>query len=133
MPDREQIEIEELLAKLMREPCHPFPARRAKLEASNRKGVYIIYSPQDKVLHVSSTPRAKGGIEQRLRDHLHGNSSFTDSYFGGDGSKLSEGYKYRYIVIDNGRQRALVEVLGIGQLCPAHIGNGLDAEEPNAK
>ena len=130
MQDKEESAIKELLANLLLEPCHIFPARGVKLEASNRKGVYI-YSPQDEVLHVGSTPHAKGGLGQRLRDHLHGNSSFTVRHFDGDGSRLREGYKYRYIEIDSGRQRALVEALGIGQLCPVHIGHGLDEEAPN--
>jgi hypothetical protein len=129
MQAKEEIEIRELLTRLLGEPCHLFPARGVKLEASSRKGVYIIYNPQDKVLHVGSTPRAKGGLEERLRGHLHGNSSFTVSHFGGDGSQLREGCKYRYLVIDSGRQRALVEALGIGQLCPVHIGHGLDGEQ----
>jgi hypothetical protein len=133
MQGKEEIEIKELLARLLREPCHLFPARGGKFQASNRKGVYIIYSPLDDVLHVGSTPRAKGGLGQRLRDHLHGNSSFTVSHFRGDGSRLSEGYKYQYLVIDSGRQRALVEALGIGQLCPVHIGHGLDDEELDEK
>jgi hypothetical protein len=130
---KQGIEIKELLAKLLREPFHLFPARGERLQASNRKGVYIIYDPQDNVLHVGSTPRAKGGLGQRLRDHLRGNSSFTVSHFRGDGSCLSEGYKYRYLVIEGGRRRALVEALGIGELCPVHIGHGLDGEELDEK
>ena len=133
MRDKEEDKIEDLLADLLLEPCHRFPARGMKLEASNQKGVYIIYDPQDKVLHVGSTPHARGGLGQRLRDHLHGNSSFAVKYLHGDGVQLREGYKYRYMVIANGRQRALVEALGIGRLCPAHIGHGLDGEESNVK
>ena len=128
----EQGKITELLTELLRQELHGFPPRRGKFEAaSNRKGVYIIHSPLDEVLHVGSTPHAKGGLEQRLRDRLHGNSSFTEKYFGGEGARLREGYKYRFVEIDNGRQRALVEALGIGQLCPVHIGHGLDDYAPN--
>jgi len=131
--EEEPREITELLAKLVREPLIAFPPPGERLEASDRKGVYVIYSPQDKVVHVGSTPRAKEGVAQRLRNHLDGKSSFTKSQFAGDGSRLRRGYKFRYLVVDNGRQRALLEALGIGQLCPEHIGHGLDASEPDSK
>jgi hypothetical protein len=130
MQDEEQRKIEELLAKLLREPRRRFPGRRERLEASNRKGVYVIYGPQGKVVHVGSTPRAKEGVAQRLRDHLNGNSSFTYTKFGGDGSRLRDGYEFQYLIVDNGRDRALLEALGIGRLCPEHIGHGLDGPGP---
>lgn len=92
MHSQEQAEIGELLTELLGEPSRLFPASGESLDATNRKGVYIIYSPQGEVLHVGGTPRAKGGLAQRLRNHLHGKSSFTRSYFTGDGSRLGDGY-----------------------------------------
>jgi hypothetical protein len=118
--------IQKLLAKLMREKCYSFPKLRRKLEVKKGRGVYIIYSPKGRVAHVGSTPRGKGGVAQRLRDHLAGNSSFVQKVSNGDGSKLRKGYKFRCLVIRDGRHRALVEAAGIGQLCPEHIGHGLD-------
>jgi hypothetical protein len=132
MRNDESKEIQQTFSKLECAPLMKFPDPRGRLEAPNERGVYIIYSPQDEVLHVGSTPTGKGGLAQRLRDHLNGKSSFTRAQFEGNGSVLREGYRYRYLVVSNGRQRALVEALGIGSLCPEHIGCGLDDSELGA-
>ncbi len=116
--------IQEWLAALLRAEKQPFPGPYKTLIAPNQKGVYIIYSPRGKVLHVGSTPRAKHGIAQRLRNHLAGQSSFTAKMFNRDGSQLRNGYQYSYRVVKNDRHRALLEALAIGQLCPEHIGLG---------
>ena len=110
----------------MRQECHEFPAPGSRIEAATEKGVYIIYSPRGRVLHVGGTPRGRRGVAQRLRDDLAGKSSFVQKYLNGHGRLLREGYKFRYLVITKGRDRALVEALGIGKLCPDHIGHGLD-------
>ena len=122
MAGGERIEIEGLLAKSLQKPCFMFPALREKLDAPNEKGVYINYSPDDEVLHVGRTPSAKGGLGQRLRNHLAGSSSFARIYLKRNGARLRDGYKFRCLVIKNSRHRALVEALGIVQLCLAHIG-----------
>jgi hypothetical protein len=36
----------------------------------DKKGVYVIYDSKNNVVHVGSTPRAKNGISQRLKDYL---------------------------------------------------------------
>jgi hypothetical protein len=99
---------------------------RGHLHAPKRQGVYVIFSPKNRVLHVGSTPRAKNGIAQRLRDHLATRSSFTINYepLKSDGSRLRGGYKFCYLIVRSQRQRALLEALAIGHLCPAHIGLG---------
>jgi hypothetical protein len=116
--------IQKLLAALLRAERQRFPDAHETLEAPNEKGVYIIYSPQGKVMHVGSTPRAKRRIAQRLRDHLAGRSSFTAKMFNRDGSRLRNGYQYRCLPVKDDRHRALLEALAIGQLCPKHIGSG---------
>jgi hypothetical protein len=126
MQRHEQKTIQKLLAELVRKKRCPFPGPGEKLEASKGKGVYIIYHPQGRVFHVGSTPRAKGGVAQRLRDHLAGRSSFVQKEFNGDGSQLRRVYEFQYLVVENGRRRALLEALGTGQLCPKHIGHGGD-------
>jgi len=78
-------------------------------------------------MHVGSTPWAKRGIAQRLRDHLAGRSSFTAKMFNRDGSRLRNGYTFRCLPVQNDRHRALLESLAIGQLCPKHIGHGGDS------
>jgi len=120
---REQNHIRELLKVLVAAPRMRFPVRRGTLEATKDQGVYLIFSPKGRVLHVGMTPKARHGIWQRLRDHLATQSSFTNVYMKGDGSKLRSGCSYSFLVVTNRRHRALLEALAIGHLCPAHIGN----------
>jgi hypothetical protein len=127
----EQRKLRKLLTKLLNSECTEFPPAHERLDAPNRKGVYIIYSPQGKILHVGSTPYAKGGLAQRLR--LAGKSSFTKKKFNRDGSKLRAGCSFRCLVVKNDRQRALLEALGIGELCPEHIGHGRDRSLEQSK
>ena len=70
-----------------------------ELDAPSGLGVYVIYDPRGKVAHVGRTPRAAGGIAQRLRNHMAGASSFTKGKLKGDGSKLRGKYKYRCIEV----------------------------------
>ncbi len=75
-------------------------------------------------MHVGRTLRGKGGIHQRLNNHLHGQSSFTAVKFDRMGWKLRNGYEYQYLEVRNSRKRALLEAYAIGMLCPNHIGLG---------
>jgi len=121
---REQETVKAFFTELMRSPLQTFPAFRRELKAPDRRGVYVIYDPRGKVVHVGRTPKAKGGIAQRLRNHMSASSSFTNQYLKGEGSKLRGKYKFRCIVVDDRRRRALLEAYAIGQLCPTHIGLG---------
>jgi len=123
MPSEYQT-IANLLEKLLRQETHEFPQRRHRLEAPENHGVYIIRS-NDTILHVGRTLRAKGGLQQRLTDHLRGNSSFVRDYLNGQGATLREtGYTYQFLVEQDARTRALLEALATGTLCPRHIGTG---------
>ena len=124
---RESKAVSALFAKLMQAPLQKFPEPRQKLNAPDRQGVYLIYGPRGKVLHVGRTPRAKGGIAQRLRSHLSGNSSFAIRYLDRDGSILRDKHKFRCLAVANPRRRALLEAYAIGHLCPAHLGLGSGA------
>jgi len=117
-------EVEKLFSQLISSKDYLFPETRKKVTAPNERGVYIIYSPKGKVLHVGRTPKAKNGIAQRLRDHLAGNSSFVVKHFKREGARLRNGYKFKYLVVSNKRLRAILEAHAIGHLCPAHIGLG---------
>ena len=116
--------IRRLLAELLRSESHSFPSERERLDAPTAPGVYVIYDPKGRVAHVGRCVRGRNGLHQRLRNHLHGSSSFTNEYLKGDGSKLRHGYQYKYLVIVDPRERALVEALAIGTLCPLHLGLG---------
>jgi hypothetical protein len=86
--------------------------------------VYVITDPKGRVVHVGRTLRGRRGLYQRLRNHLQGQSSFVLLYLGGKGTKLRKGFSYQYLKVSDNRQRALVESLAVGRLCPLHIGIG---------
>jgi hypothetical protein len=119
---RDQRIVRALFAQLRRAPLKKFPKLREALDAPTGLGVYMIYDPEGRVAHVGRTPRAAGGIAQRLRNHMGGASSFTRKNLKGDGSKLRGKYRYRCIEVKTKRHCALLEAYAIGSLCPMHIG-----------
>jgi len=114
----------QLLQELINSESHLFPPKGQPIEAPTEHGLYIIYNTQDEVVHVGRSVRGKNGLHQRLKNHLQGSSSFTVNYLDGDGSKLRNGYKFKYLVIPDPRKRALVEALATGTLCPLYLGLG---------
>lgn len=116
--------VKMLFDKLCLQPKQSFPQGRQRLDAPSTPGVYIIRNGEI-VLHVGRTLRGKGGIRQRLKNHLHGSSSFTKEYLKGGGATLREhGYTYQYLELECPRERALLEAYAVGTLCPKHIGLG---------
>ncbi|MCE1169387.1 MAG: GIY-YIG nuclease family protein [Sphingobacteriia bacterium] len=113
--------VEELFGQLINSEYYLFPKPGNKIDAPNEKGVYIIFDSNCEVVHVGRTPRAKNGILQRLKDHLAGNSSFVKHYLNGDRLKLRQGYRFKCLVVQDERERALLEYYTIGHLCPKHI------------
>ncbi len=124
MSSREKNAVVRLFNKLTKAPLEFFPEPHQRLIAPDQRGVYIIYSPRGKVLHVGRTPRARGGIAQRLRNHLYTTSSFSKRFLKGKGHLLRGKYKFRCLIVDSSRKRALLEAYAIGRLCPAHLGLG---------
>ena len=113
-----------LFDELCAQPKRSFPQYRQPLDASSKPGVYIIRKGET-VLHVGRTLRGRDGIHQRLKNHLHGSSSFTNEYLKGNGAALREdGYTYQYRELEVPRKRALLEAYAVGTLCPEHIGLG---------
>jgi hypothetical protein len=108
---------------LLRQNKHRFPKLRQTLNSPTEQGVYIIRK-DDTVLHVGRTLRGEKGLQQRLKNHLTGASSFTKQYLKGNGAELRKGYNYQFLIIEDNRLRALVEAYAIGMLCPMHIGLG---------
>ena len=120
----ESQKIKNLFNKLCKQHKLPFPQHRKALNAPSQPGVYIIRKGKS-VLHVGRTLRGKGGLHQRLKNHLHGSSSFTNKYLNGKGEMLREnGYTYQYLKVEAPRLRALLEAYAVGDLCPKHIGLG---------
>ncbi len=125
---REEKIIKNLFGKLMGAKRKSFPKSGNAVDAPRRQGVYVIYSPAGRALHVGCTPRAKHGVRQRLQDHLNNRSSFTTKYLKGRGDRLRRnGYLFCCWIVTNPRRRALLEAYAIGRLCPAHIGHGAGA------
>ncbi|WP_155809323.1 hypothetical protein [Bradyrhizobium sp. URHA0013] len=116
--------VRSLFTELKKTKPKAFPKVGMRLEAPNEQGVYVIYSPSGKVLHVGRTYRGTNGLRQRLANHLHAASSFTEQYLKGHGARLRSGYKFAFLAVPQPRQRALLEALAIGLLCPAHLGLG---------
>ena len=119
----ERKELMALYRKLVTSPQYNFPAK-GKLNVSDKHGVYIIYNCEDQVLHVGNTPSGKGGLNQRLYNHVSRTSSFSRNYLVKNNISLREKCKCRIIEVSYPRRRALLEALTIGLLCPAHIGTG---------
>jgi hypothetical protein len=122
--NRDRETVTALFGKLRRAQRRRFPKLREKLDAPTGLGVYVIFDPKGSVAHVGRTPRAAGGIAQRLRNHMAGASSFTNKKLKGKGFKLRGKYEFSCIEVKNERHRALLEAYAIGVLCPKHIGTG---------
>lgn len=103
---------------------HRFAAAGGALECPTTQGVYLITDPQGRVAHVGRTTRAQAGLQQRLRSHLAGRSSFVILFLNGHRERLRRGYSYQWVEVPDARLRALVEAYATGVLCPRHIGTG---------
>lgn len=119
----EQNKILDFHNKLINSNYHDFPIS-GNVIVTNKQGVYIIYSKNIDVLHVGKTDSAKNGLNQRLSNHLQNKSSFNKLFMQTNNISLRGWGKFQYIEVENARERALVEALTIGLLCPAHIGTG---------
>ena len=123
--------IRKLYRRLLRTRLITFPNMGEQLLVPDKHGVYIIYAPRGTVLHVGRTLRGKRGLRQRLTNHLHGNSSFTEKYLRGKGSRLRGTHKFVFVEVANPRLRALLEAFAVGCLCPKHLGVGKNAAMKN--
>jgi len=122
---RNQKQVRVLFRALCNSQERLFPPSRGKLDVTHLPGVYVIYDPRGRVVHVGSTPRGKHGLAQRLKNHLYGASSFVEQYLGGKGSRLRQGYSFSCLTVSDQKLRAYLEAYAIGNLCPDHIGLGV--------
>jgi len=120
----EERKIKQLFRQLNSSRVYKFPPRGEDLIAPIEQGIYVIYDTKGLVVHVGRTQRGENGLRQRLNNHLRDQSSFAKSFLGKNGNRLRVGYKFRYLIIKDSRERALVEALAIGKLCPRHLGLG---------
>ena len=85
-------------------------------------GVYAISDPLDEeIIYVGLSKTAKGGIGQRLGDHINltGKSatSILRTFVGGDIS-LARSYLVRVLQVDDWTERRNIEAVAIGALSP---------------
>lgn len=113
--------IKDLFKKLVLSDFHIFP-EKGKLSITNNHGVYIIYSPNNDVLHVGNTPSGKNGINQRLYNHITSTGVFYQKYLRKHNIKMRGTHKFKYLEVKDIRQRALLEAFTAGKLCPLHFG-----------
>lgn len=121
---RELEVIRKLFIRLIRAKPRRFPLARERMPAPTSHGVYLIFGPRGRILHVGRTVRGKKGLRQRLNNHLLGQSSFTASHFRRKGAKLRGTYSFSYIEVIDARTRALLEAYAVAHLCPKHLGVG---------
>lgn len=115
--------IQDLFEKLTSSKFYIFPLK-GKINASEKHGVYIIYSPKNGVLHVGNTPSGIKGLNQRLYNHISCTGVFYDKYLKPNKIKMRGTHKFKYLEVKDIRQRALLEAYAAGNLCPAHFGTG---------
>tara|TARA_R110002051_G_scaffold13808_6_gene45651 strand:- start:14975 stop:15358 length:384 start_codon:yes stop_codon:yes gene_type:complete len=121
---RECEKIEELFNQLVNSESIPFTNKGERVQVSKKHGVYFI-NYDNKVLHVGNTVSGKGGLDQRLNDHRSGTSSFRNNYLKPNNFKLDSSFYFKFIEVENSRERMLLQALTIGKLCPAYIGTGV--------
>lgn len=119
----ESKKILEQYQQLVNSNFHEIPLIGA-LDACCDQGVYIIFSNKGDVLHVGKTNGGKYGINQRLLNHIRNQSSFSNLYMKKNQIILRNWGKFKFIQVESARDRALLEALTAGLLCPAHIGTG---------
>lgn len=121
--------VRRLFKQLVAAPLHRFPEARSPLDAPKRQGVYVIVHARRGVVHVGRTTRGRNGLFQRLKNHLQARSSFVLLFARPKGLDLRRDCKFRYVTVENPRARAFLESLAVGELCPAHIGDGSRTRE----
>jgi len=115
--------IKDYYKNLMASDFHHFP-KKGRVKVTDNHGVYIIFSPDNEVLHVGNTPSGRNGLNQRLYNHITKTGVFYRKYLKKYNISLRGMHKFKYLVVHDVRHRALLEALTAGSLCPAHFGTG---------
>ncbi|UMR29228.1 GIY-YIG nuclease family protein [Massilia sp. MB5] len=118
----ERVRIQRLLEDLNSAPICAFPVGRASIEVPKTLGVYVILDPDQSVMYVGRTTKARNGLHQRLRNHMAGKSALVKTLFNGDTSRLRKGYSYQFLEVSDDRERALLEHIATAWHCPTVLG-----------
>ena len=109
--------VKTLFDKLLLAPIQRFPRDGEKLDAPKQPGIYVLYGPRNKVIYVGLAAGANG-LRSRLMTHLV-QSAFHESKYG---SALRSRGGFRCLIVENRRQRKLLEAYATGCLCPTYLG-----------
>lgn len=121
MKEPEKIRL--LHQKLLESKFYKFPLL-GKIGVSINQGVYIVYDNTKAPLHVGKTNRGRNGLNQRLLNHVRNQSSFSKLYMQKNNISLRDWGAFKFIEIENSRERSFLETITAGLLCPKHIGTG---------
>lgn len=108
--------IRALFEKLQSAPVKRYPRPGESLGAPQLPGVYIVYGIGRKVRYVGLA-RGRGGLRSRLATHIR--SHWHEAKYG---RNFKIHGKFRWLVVEDERQCALLECYAAGCLCPAFIG-----------
>lgn len=118
----ERNRIQQLLEALNQAPIRPFPRGSESILVPKKLGVYVIRNPDEAVVYVGRTTRAKNGLHQRLRNHMAGKSALVKNHLKGNTSMLREGFSYQFLEVEDDRERALLEHIATAWHCPIVLG-----------
>jgi len=118
---KESLYINRLFQKLISSNFFIFPIK-GKLNATDNHGVYIIYTPEDLVVHVGSTPSGKKGLNQRLYNHISCTGMLYHNYLKVLNIEMRGTHKFKFLIVSDPRKRALLESFTAGILCPIYFG-----------
>jgi excinuclease UvrABC nuclease subunit len=109
--------IKALFDQLLAVPLQRFPKLGGKLNAPKQPGVYVLYGAKGKVLYVGLA-RGDKRLHARIMSHLSDSTWNIPKY----GSAFRSRGGFRYLVVENAYERALLEAYATGCLCPSNIG-----------
>jgi GIY-YIG catalytic domain len=118
----ERNRVQQLFEALNRVSISLFPRGSESIAVPRKRGVYVIRDPDNAVVYVGRTTRAKNGLHQRLRNHMAGKSALVRVLLQGDTSKLREGFSYQFLEVEDDRERALLEHIATAWHCPKVLG-----------
>jgi len=116
--------IKALYQQLVSAPQYKFPKTRERWTAiPTTEGVYVIRDSEEGVLYVGRTlggAKPGPGLRRRIANH----TGVRADWPGHGVADLRGTCTYQFVEVDNPRQRALLEALATGLLCPRRLGVG---------
>jgi len=105
--------VRALFDKLMQERMHNFPRVGERWGVPAKAGVYIVYCSKGEVCYVG-----QGNLRSRLGSHLRYSEIVSRRF----GKGLRKNGSFRFLMVDDERDRLYLEGLATGCLCPTGVG-----------